>query len=83
MRTRVEARSLELTPGVAELVNRLGGNRETGLVQQSVDVEHPETDTFHVERADRARECLALRNQRADTRIRRQLTQMRRQSIDV
>ena len=71
------------TPDDVDEVLLVGGQTRTPLVQQTVDVVHPEADPFHMEGADRPRECLAFLDQRSDIRRAGQLTQARRQTIDM
>ena len=68
MRSRVEASRLELVPRAGEQGPHLGREHQIGPRQLTIDVVHPEPDTFHVKRADRAHQRVALLDERTERR---------------
>ena len=82
VRPRVKSRRLQMAASILE--DRAGVFRRLCRTrQQPVDVVHPEPDAFHVERADRARECFALLDKRTDIGVRGQLSEPGCQTIDM
>ena len=78
MRSRVEPGLLELPPHLFERLPRLVGKRHASASNHAIDVEHPEADALHMERANRDLERRAF----VEETISRRALRLRRHARD-